>query len=912
MDWKSTVQQVLARRGRLPSSGTAADLALQDMIDEWAQHAALAFEAARAEGRTTAEATAVVTALIEDWASGVQGPPRRRSAPLAVAPPQASSSGWAGWWMDVVYALRLLRTQPGFTAVALLTIALAVGATTTLFSVADGVLGKPLPYPQPDRLVRLEETREGATRELRNLITHVTYHRWRDAPTTMEAITGFRTSTMAVGEAGAVQRLRGIRATASYFTVLGLTPVRGTFFSERDEVQGAAPVVVITERLWRDRFGGADDVIGRTLDLDARAHTVVAVMRDRELFPDPEWQFVTPMFVPPVATDPAQGGSVSLFGALARLAPGATLDQALAEATTRARTGPPAQMVDMALWGSQGLRVVKGVSLIDSMTGEVRPAILVFLGAVALLFLTAVANISSLQLARAAARRREFAIRAAIGAGTGRLTRQLLVESGVLGLAGGVLGVGVALALHQALPSLLPADFPRAADVAIDMRTLAFAFGASVLASFVCGVLPAWQVRRLRLVDALQEDGQAPVGVSARTSVGRFRLAIMVGQVAIAAMLLVGAGVLGRTFTALWNVDRGYEPEHMLTMRLPMPDYAFTEIQRRDVAQALAMRVRTLGGVTAAGFATVLPISNTEALMAFTFRRPSDGQTINAEASSRTVSDGYFEALGATLAAGRTFRETDTQGAPQVIVVNQTFARTYLDGQGVGTMVPVSSIPGRTESEVVGIITDIQPQVRGEAPRPEVYFAAAQDPEGLGFPEPSLVVRTSADPLALVADLRRLAPTVDDRLVLDAVMTMEERLRTGLARPRLYAVLLTSLSALALLIAGVGVFGVLSYNVAQRRREIGVRAALGARPVDLVRMTMAQGLWITGVGLVLGLGTAAYLVRFLRDLVWGVEPLDGVSFALVPAVLLVVAALACWWPARRASRIDPLTALRPR
>lgn len=912
MDWKSTVQQVLARRGRVLSSGTAADLALQDMIDEWAQHAALAFEAARAEGRSVEDATVQVRQLIEDWADGVQGPPRRTVTPSAPTPPAATASGTAGWWLDVVYALRLLRKQPGFTFVALLTTALAVGATTTLFSVADGVLGKPLPFPEPERLVRLEETREGATRQLRNLITHVTYQRWHESPTTMEAITGFRSSTMNVGQAGAIERLRGVRATASYFTVLGLTPLRGAFFTEQDEPQGAAPVVVITERLWRDRFGASDDVLGQTLELDARPYRIVAVVRDRQLYPDPEWQYVVPMFVPQVETGPQGSGGITLFGALARLRDGVTLEQAVSEATTRARTGPPAQMVDMALWGSQGLRVVNGVSLIESMTGEVRPAILVFLGAVGLLFLTAIANISSLQLARAAARRREFAIRAAIGAGTSRLTRQLLIESGVLGLAGGVLGVAVAFGLHQALPRLLPADFPRAADVAIDMRALLFAAVASTIAGVLVGALPAWQVRRVRLVDALLEDGQAPVGLSARTSVGRFRLAIMVGQVAIAALLLVGAGVLGRTFTALWSVDRGYVPEHMLTARLAMPPYAFTEIQRMEALQQLVTRVRALGGVTAAGFTTVLPLSSTDALMAFTFRRPSDGQNINAEAASRTVSDGYFEALGATLVAGRTFRDTDTQGAPQVIVVNEMFVRTYLDGRGVGTMVPVSSVPNRVESEVIGVVKDIQPQVRGEAPRPEIYFAGAQDPEGLGFPEPALVVRTSADPSALVADIRRLATAVDGRLTLDGVLTMEDRLRTGLARPRLYAVLLTSLSALALLIAGVGVFGVLSYNVTQRRREIGVRAALGARPVDLVRMTVAQGLWITAGGLVLGLGAAVYLVRFLRDLVWGVEPIDAVSFAVVPVVLLVVAALACWWPARRATRIDPLTALRPR
>jgi putative ABC transport system permease protein len=880
------------------------------MVDEWAQHAAAAWQSARAEGMNEQEATAHVDALIEQWAARTDGPPRRTVRPVAAAPPPAGSSGLSGWWMDIRYAWRILVRRPGLTAIAMTTTALAVGATTTLFSVADGVIGKPLPYPQPDRLIRLTETREGATRELRDLITHVTYQRWRDAPATIDAIAGFRTSIMNVGPAGSVERLRGLRVTASYFTVLGAVPIRGTFFSDHDEAPEAAPVVVITHRLWRDRFGLADDIVGRTIELDTRAHQIVGVIEDGIIFPDSELQYLTPMYVMPADGGPNGGSSISLFAGVARMRPGVSVTQALEEATARARTGPPAQMVDMALWGSQGARVVTGQLLTDAMIGEVRPAILVFMGAVGLLFLTAVANISSLQLARAVARRREFAIRAAIGGGTGRLARQLMVESVVLGTLGGAAGLLVSLGLHQALPSLLPADFPRASNVMIDLRVLGFAAAMTLLAGLLCGGLPVWQVRKVRLVDALLEDGQAPAGLSARTAVGRTRLVIMVGQVAIAALLLVGAGVLGRTFSALWSVNRGYDAAHMLTARVPMPDHSFSGQQRAEVMRQFVERLRGLGGVTAAGFTTVMPMSSAEALMAFTFRRPSDGEQINAEAASRTVSAGYFEALGASLVAGRTFRESDTMAAPPAIVVNEMFVRTYLDGAGIGTVVPVAADQDRPGSEVIGIIRDIQPQVRGEAPRPEVYFAVSQDPDGLGFSEPSVVVRTAGAPEELVPAVRRLASDIDGRLALDSVLTMEDRLRAGLARPRLYAVLSTSLSTLALLIAGVGVFGVLSQSVAQRQREIGVRAALGARPGDIVRLAVSQGVWITVTGLVVGLAAAAYATRFLRELLWGVAPLDPASFAGVAAVLVAVAVVACWWPARRATRIDPLTALR--
>ncbi len=910
MEWTQDVEQALTRHGRWPAAADARDLATREVVEEWAQHAASAFAAARAEGLSEADARARVAAVIDAWAAGIDGPPRRLMRATAVHPPAAAAAGLTGWWHDVVYALRLLRKQPGFAVVALLTTALAVGATTTLFSVADGVLGKPLPYPSPDRLVRLTETREGATRQLPQLMTHVTYQMWRQAPDTIDAVAGFRVATMNVGAAGAVERLRGIRATASWFDVFGVRAERGAVFTEADEAPGRPPVMVITRRLWRDRFGLADDVVGRSLELDGRMYQVVGVIADRVIFPDPELQFILPLTMPPAVVDPNGGSSITLVGGVARLKAGVTEAQAGAEASARAQAGPPTGMVDTALWGSRGARVVDAVSLVESVTGEVRPAILVFLGAVGLLFLTAVSNISSLQLARASARRREFAIRAAIGAGLGRLSRQLLMESLVVGLLGGALGVLVALGLHQALPTLLPADFPRASDVVMDLRVLAFAGAMSIAAGALFGLLPVWQVRKVRLVDALLEDGQAPAGLSRRTPVGRLRVAIMVGQVAVAAVLLVGAGVLGRTFAALWTIDRGYNPTHVLTARLPMPDHAFTGTQRAEVMDRLLSRVRGVGGVQAAGYSTILPLSGSESLMGFTFQRRSDGETINAQAAGRSVSDDYFAALGATIVAGRGITAADTLAAPPVVVVNETFARTYLDGQAVGAQVPVTADPDREASEVVGVVRDIQPQVRGEAPRPEVYFAARQRPAGLEFPEPSLVVRTAGDPSSLIPVVRGLAAEVDGRVALDSVLTMEDRLMAGLARPRLYAVLLTGLSALALLIAGVGVFGVLSYNVTQRRREIGVRAALGARPAHIVRMTVGQGVWITVAGLVIGLGLAAFAVRFLRDLVWGVAPLDPISFAAVPVVLLLVAVAACWWPARRAARIDPLTALK--
>lgn len=912
MDWKADINEIWQRR-QAGRNWTAADEA--DIAEEWAQHADAAFAAARADGLSDAEARTRVRTQIEAWCVDLGTATHPRRASTMVAPPPVSTSGTAGFWQDVRYGWRVLRKQPGFSLVAVLTTALAVGATTTLFSVADGVLARPLPFPDADRLVRLSETREGATRTLPSIITHVTYQMWRPDPATIDSIAGFRNHVVTFGAqaGGDAERVRGLQATASLFRTLGVAPLHGRVFEEAEEADGRPPVVVLSYQFWRDRFGGNTTLLGQSLDFDGVRHEVVGVMPETFEFPTPETRFWVPMSVPSAAPRTDGSISISLFGGIARLRPGVSASQAATEASSRAQGGPPASMVDTAVFGSQGARVVSAVPLMEFLTGEVRPAILVFLAAVGLLFLTAVGNISSLQLARSTSRRREIAIRAALGAGTGRLARQLLIESVLLGLAGGVAGLLLAGGLHQALPSLLPADFPRASDVVLSGRAIAFAALASGLAGVLFGLLPVWQVRRVRLVDALAEDSQAPVGLSLRTTVGRLRMGIIVAQVAAASVLLVGALLLGRSFSALWNADRGYDPGNLLTARLVMPDRQMTPEARGAILAQLVERSRALPGVSYVGFSTNIPMSNATALMGFTLPPPAGQSTpINAQAAVQTVSSDFFGALGIEMADGRPFNESDTRTGPAVLVVNETFARTYMGGRGAGARLPLAADSDRPESEVVGIIRDVQPAARGEAPRPEVYFAAAQRREGADFDEPILLVRTSSDPMALVPVLRQLVQQVDSRVVLDSPMSMEGRLATALARPRLYAVLLSALSVLALIIAGVGVFGVLSYNVAQRRREIGVRAALGARPRDIVALTVRQGVGMAMVGLVIGLAAALGTVHYLEGLLWGVTARDPLSYGAVPVVLLIATVIACWVPARRAARIDPLIAMRQR
>jgi putative ABC transport system permease protein len=907
-EWKHEVSAALLRH---PAAAKLTPPEMADVVEEWAQHAEAAWTSARADGLSDAEARAKVAQQIDGWCASLATTPRRRNSPPAIDSPPATARGLVGFWQDVRYGWRVLLKQPGFSIVAVATTALAIGATTTLFSVADGVLTRPLPFSEPDRLIRLSESREGATRQLPTLITHATYQLWRDKPTTIEGVAGFSPHPVTVGSESGAQRILGFRVTASFFDVLRTRPQHGVTFQEADEAQGRPPVVVLSHALWRDRFGSDPGAVGKTLELDGVSHHVAGIMPEGFAFPTPEVRFWTPLYVPP-ATPPADGSSrISLFGGIARLQPGATVSQAAAEATARAQAGPPPAMVDTAVFGSRGAQLVTAVPLIEFLTGEVRPAILVFLAAVGLLFLTAIANISSLQLARSTSRRRELAIRAALGAGTRRLARQLLIESALLGLAGGVAGLALAVALHAALPTLLPSDFPRVGDVVINARAVLFAAGAAALAGLLFGLLPVWHVWRVRLVSALSEDSQAPVGLSIRTSVGRLRMAIIVGQVAAASVLLVGALLLGRSFSALWNADRGYEPSNLLTAKVVMPDRAFTAQARLDVMKQLISRTRAMPGVTGAAFSTVIPMSTNDQLMGFTLPpRAGRAEPINAQTAIRVVSPGFFRALGIELAAGRGYDETDTPAAPRTVVVNETFARAYLDGQGVGARVPLGGGPASAESEVIGIIRDVQPSTRGESPRPEVYFNADQSTRGLGYSEPMILLRTAGDPMTVAPALRQLTQEIDSRIALDSVMTMEGRLAAGLSRPRLYAVLLSALSVLALVIAGVGVFGVLSYNVAQRRREIGVRAALGARPSDIVRLTVGQGVGMAVAGLAVGLSAAFWLVRYLEGLLWGVSARDPLSYAVVPLVLLAATIVACWVPARRAARIDPLTALK--
>jgi predicted permease len=700
--------------------------------------------------------------------------------------------------------------------------------------------------------------------------------------------------------------------------ILRVRPLIGRLFRDGEGSRGQPGVMILSYGLWRERFSGRPEIVGHLVQLDDKPYTVVGVMPREFAFPDREARAWTAWTVPTVTGD---GGVLVgvIFRAIARLRDGATPAQAAAEATSRARNAPDLGVAATALFGAVGPIDVSAVPELQAITADVRPALLALLAAVALLLITAIANVASLQLARATTRRRELAVRAAIGAGQRRIVRQLLIENAIIGLCGGVAGLALAAGLQRVLPLLLPAGFPRLDAVGLDMRVLSFALVISVVASVVCGVLPAWHTRRVNLVETLSEDGVAPIGGAMRSPMARTRGLIMAGQVAIACVLLIGGALLTRSLLSLIRADRGYDPVNVLTARLPLPP-GYPAERRGQLLETLVERLRAVPGVTHAAYSTALPFVSNGGFTAFRMRSPRNPDLeVDVQATQRIVSPDYFAAMRLRVRAGRALSDADSTTTPPAIVVNQTFVRQYLGEHPLGFHIPqrgpraggLRFPDANADWEVVGVVDDMRQDSVDAPPQPEIFASFKQlVPGAMRNFDPILVVRTTADPTAYVSSLRSLVHEQAPALALDSVMTMEDRVMTSLAKPRLYAVVLAWFGAFALLIAGVGLFGVLSFSVAQRTREIGVRSALGAQPLDIVRLVLRQALSIVSVGVLSGLAVAQAGVHLLSTFLYGISPHDTLTLVAVPIVVLAAAAVACVVPARRAAKVDPLTALR--
>jgi predicted permease len=830
----------------------------------------------------------------------------RNRAALALS---ASSSLVAGLLQDLRYSLRVQRRQVTFAALVIGLTAIGIGATAALFSVTYDVLVKPLPWPNADRVVSLTETR-GGNRARAGAFTNAVYLAWQEDARTVDALAAWSPG-LAPWSPGLVtltgdgdpERIATVSATASLFAVLGVQPLLGSLFVAEQETER---VVVLGEALWRRRFAADPNVVGRLVTLDGQPYTAVGVVAEGFMFPDRRTQAFVPLRVQ------STPNGLLVLNALALPRPGLSLTQVGGEGTVRGAAAPNPVLTSTGMFGASGPVGVTATPLVDSLTGTVKTPLLVLLAAVALLLAAATANVANLQLARAMTKSRELALRAALGAGRARIYRQVLIENLVLGLAGGAAGVVIAWGLHRSLPALLPAAFPRTDDLAFGAGVIALALTLAVAAGAACTLILAVGLRHVDPRAALAEDGGASAGTMPGSSVGRARRFIMVAQVAIACVLLVGASLLGRSFVELLDADRGFDPSRVLGAHLAMPASAFTPERRKAVLDEILERLDAVPATRGAAFTSASPIAPGGATASFDMTSPQ-GEQVIVQATLRVVSPGYFAALGVPIVSGREFDESDTATSLPVVVANETFARRY-PGEALGARVP--SFGGRgspSEAVVVGVAADVRYIASPTEALPELYFSHRQLPAALAASTTNVVLlaRVDSDPGQFAALLRRVVREADADLVPEAVMMLDDQLvATSLALPRLYAFLLGGFATLALLVAGVGLFGVLSYVVAQRTRELGIRAALGARPADLLRLVLHQGLATTIVGLAVGLVAAGLLMRFVTTLLYGVSAADLATYVGVPALLLVVAAAACIVPAHRAARLDPLRALR--
>ena len=817
---------------------------------------------------------------------------------------------------DVRLVVRGLRRAPGFAVTVTLILALGIGANTAMFSIVNGVLLRPLPYPEPEAIVRIGETAGLAGRSDR--LSNGSAALLQENAEAFEQVAAYQGRSADWN--GAV--LSGAWASPALFPLLRAVPHLGRLFLEGEARAGADRVVLLSHGAWTNRFGADPSVVGTPISLDGEPHLVVGVLAEGFDFPTSGTEFWTPYALPP-AGEPGRG---VMSSALGRLRPGVSAAQAAAEADSLLRGGDgPTTAAAASDAPRSGVRVVP---LLEVLVGEYRPALSILTAVTVLVLLVAGLNAAGLMLARGAARRRLLAVSAALGASRGRLVRQLATESAVLGLAGGAAGLGVAALMLRVVPVLAPVDVARFDEVGIDGAVFAFAAGLSLAVGLLCGAGPALQRTRLDLVRVLAEGGAHAAGGSGRLRAHRVRAALSAAQIAAAVVLLIGAGLFVRSFVELLAFDRGFDPAGVVTAEVSNPmGFAPNEMAARmpeimashqrlneRLFDELSARLLPLPAVEAVGLSRNLPLGrntfSTGQLRAAGAPMPSDPNELPRTAL-QVVSPGYLDALRFRLRAGRTLTPRDGRDGPRVLVANETLARELFgDGPAVGRQVVVGFDPW----EIVGVVGDVVYgglDLTGET-QAEAYFPLAQAAEMFfGFSQGVRVsVRTAGDPRAVVPFLREAVAAANPQATVRTVATMETRLLNAVAWPRLYAFFVGALAAVALLLAAVGVHGLLSRMVAQREREIGIRMALGARGAQIAALVAGQGAVLVGVGALVGLGAAAALRPLLESFLHGVAVGDRLTFALAPLVLAAAALAACWLPARRAVRVDPMKMLR--
>ncbi len=918
-NWNHIVRQHLAVL-RLPPEREI------EIVEELALHLEAAYEDALAAGLSEAEAVARAIQGY-DWRL-LECELSRAGQPLAartLQPPLELIERKGGLRMesllqDLRFGARMLIKQPGFTLIAALALAIGIGANTAIFSVVDATLLRPLPYPESERLVMLWSTEKTpAGRRKGSCVPD--YREWRERNQVFEGLGAFYYGDFNLtGDNQNAERVQGAFVTANFFSALGVTPALGRGFQAADEQFGRHQVVLLSHELWQRRFGGDPQMVGRGIRLGGVPYTVVGVMPQGMAFlGDSPPELWTPLSF--AAGDNKATRNNYFLRLVGRLRTGVSIEQAQADVGAIA-----ARM--KAEFGEVTGAVV---SLREQIIGDVRRALLVLLGAVAFVLLVACVNVANLLLARAAAREREFAVRAALGASRARIIRQLLVESAPLGLLGGGAGLLLAYWGLELMRSLLPATLPRLNTISIDGRVLGFTLLASVLTVMAFGLAPAFQTAREGVREALNEGGRGSMAGHRRS---RLRDGLVVIEMALALVLLVGAGLMIRSFVRLQQVDTGFSPANVLTMRIPLPEAKYPDPRGPNAPpppglqffHQLLERVAALPGVESAGVTSILPLGVGNGWgKRFSIEGRTAPSSLDQAPNVRLafVSPDYFNTLGIAVRRGRGFTTFDRAETQQVVVINESLARRSFPnedplGKTIWLGAPESLLPPATQvprspsvrRTIVGVIADVKSGPLETAAGPEAYVPLDQY-RGEGWHSALMLAVRSPLPVAsLIAAVREQVRALDRDQPITNIATMEERLNRRLSEPRFSTLLLGLFAGVAMLLAAIGIYGVMSYAVTQRLHEIGIRMALGAARRDVLRLLIGQGMKRALLGVGIGLAGAMALTRLMRQLLFGVSATDPLTFAGVALLLTLAALLACWLPARRATKVDPLTSLR--
>ncbi|MGH9445020.1 MAG: ADOP family duplicated permease [Terriglobia bacterium] len=846
----------------------------------------------------------------ENIRQGVPPEEARRAARLrlgnSIQLREAHRERWGLPWLetffqDVRYGLRQLRRNPGFTLVAVFTLALGIGANTAIFTVVNAILLEPLPYVNPGRLVYIWEfwPHERTVRA----VPTPDFTNWQAHNGVFQALAAYGGDRSAdLTSNGEPEPVEDINVSAEFFSVLGIQPFLGRTFDAQEEQPGGNSVVLLGHAIWQQRFGSDPKILGRSITLDGQEYTVVGVLPAGFRFPDN--QYNPQLFFPDINATAANWHSpqyLALQWIIGRLRPGITQGQAHAQLmmlTQRTASQEPIQFARMRT----GMEIHM-IPLHGRLSGSARPILLVLFGAVGLVLLVACVNVACLELARATTRQKEIAVRTALGAGRSRMLRQLVTEGVLLALLGGMAALVVGFWGVRLLRVLGPQGIPHIESIGMDGIVFAFTLVVAVVTGILFGLVPAFASSKVDLLETLKEGSTSGTAMGARR---RARGALIVSEIALAGVLLAGAGLLARTFINLINVDPGCRTDHVLTLRIALPRSRYSKsAQQVAFFERLLGRVRALPGVQSAAVGTGIPT----ACCGYILGTAVEGKPLPPPGSRPDVpfdwaSLGYFRTLGIPLIAGRNFNELDGQSSPNVAVVNQAFARRFFPRQNaVGKHVYTGSW-----REVIGIVGDVRQDGPLHPARSEIYGPLAQDSNGED--KMILVIHTLNDPRALIPEIRRIVGTIDKSLPVYDVATMEERLSKSISSERFNMLLVTILAALALVLVSVGIYGVTSYSVAQRTREIGIRMAVGAQRSDVLRMVIGQGLKLALMGMAMGVVGAFGLTRFLSSLLYGVKATDLLTFVAVSLILTGVALLACYFPARRAAKVDPMVALR--